>query len=134
MMSTEVSIHHGRLGVVEPWPVPDSGAVVCFEGVVRPDEQGRPITALDYDVYQPMTQRVLHRLADQAQRGFVLLGVKVEHSQGRVAAGDCSFRLHIASAHRKEALAAMDWFIDQMKKEAPIWKRPVYVGAMEVKT
>jgi molybdopterin synthase catalytic subunit len=50
----------------------------------------------------------------------------VEHSRGRVAAGECSFRLRVAASHRPEALRAVEEFIDRMKRDVPIWKTPVY--------
>lgn len=108
------------------WDAPAGiGALVCFEGVARPQEDGRSISALDYEAYEPMASRMLRQIADQMVSRHGLLGLCVEHSTGRVAAGERSFRLRIASRHRKEALAAMDEFIDRMKKDVPIWKSVV---------
>ena len=80
---------HIELGPLPPTPllhVPEAGAVVCFEGVVRPMEEGRPIAALEYEVYEPMTSRELASLADEVARRYELLALRVEHSTGRVAA------------------------------------------------
>ncbi len=107
----------------------EAGAVVCFEGVVRAHENGRPIEALDYEAYEPMATRELHRLADDATRTFGLLSVQVEHSRGRVPVGQCSFRLRIAAARRGAALQAMAAFIERLKQDVPIWKTPVYSTA-----
>jgi molybdopterin synthase catalytic subunit len=126
-MSIHVAIHDGPLNAAEPWAVQGAGAVLCFDGVVRPVEGDRPIAGLRYDTYDPMAEQELTRLADKAVEQFGLLGVTVEHSRGFVANFACSFRLRIASAHRKEALAAMEWFIDRMKQQVPIWKRPVAI-------
>jgi molybdopterin synthase catalytic subunit len=110
-------------------PAEGAGAVVCFEGVVRPEEDGRPIAALDYEVYQPMASDTLRQLGDEVLREFHLIAVSVEHSRGRVHAGQRSFRLRMAGAGRKETLAAMDKFIDHLKRDVPIWKTPVFVQA-----
>ena len=88
-------------------------------------EEGRSIVALDYEVYDPMAVRVLEGLARAMIERHGLIGVAVEHSRGRVAVGECSFRLQIAAPHRQEALAAMAEFIDRMKRDAPIWKNAV---------
>jgi molybdopterin synthase catalytic subunit len=104
----------------------DAGAVICFEGIVRPTEEGRLLLALDYEAYEPMASKTLGELAEAVMREHGLLAVAVEHSRGRVPVGQCSFRLLIASRHRKEGLAAMDRFIDRMKQDVPIWKKPVY--------
>lgn len=126
-MSIEVTIHNGPLEDAESWLVQGAGAVLCFEGLVRPLEANHPIAGLTYETYDPMAEQELKRLAEQAAEQFSLLAIKVEHSRGLVANFACSFRLRVASAHRKEALAAMDWFIDRMKQHVPIWKRPLTI-------
>ena len=46
-----------------------SGAVVEFAGVVRGEEDGVPITALDYEAYEAMApsemERIVHELSAQ---------------------------------------------------------------------
>jgi len=110
-----------------PWRIDGAGAILLFEGIVRPAEGGRAISALEYEVYSPMAEKQLERLAREMIAGHGLLAIHVEHSQGVVPAGDCSFRLRIASAHRREGIWAMEQFIDRMKQDVPIWKKPVYV-------
>lgn len=128
-MNFQVHIVVGPLGQAVAWAAPaGSGAVVCFEGIARPTEDGRPITALDYEAYQPMAQNMLDRIGREVMARYALLGLCVEHSVGRVAVGACSFRLRVAAPHRKEALAAMDQFIDRLKKDVPIWKMGVTEG------
>lgn len=102
------------------------GAAVVFEGIVRAEEAGRQIQALNYEIYEPMATRVLHDLARDIVTKHGLLKIEVEHSRGKVAVNECSFRLTVHAGHRKEALAAADEFIDRMKKDVPIWKTPVF--------
>lgn len=82
------------------------------------------IVGLEYQVYEPMTSRELHRLAEQYARRFGVLAVDVEHSFGFVGNGQCSFVLQVAAAHRREAIDFIDEFIDAMKRHVPIWKVP----------
>ncbi len=125
-MKLAVSVVEGPLAETAPaWAPPGAGAVVCFEGVARPTEHGEPIAALEYEAYEPMAGRELERLAREVMDEFGLLGVFVEHSRGRVAVGERSFRLRVAAPHRKEALAALDRFIDRLKQDVPIWKKAV---------
>lgn len=123
----QITISDGPLG---PCAMPreggSAGAVVQFEGVVRGREQARDIAGLNYQTYDPMAEQQLRRLADKAAGQFGLALVHVEHSRGFVPVGECSFRLIVASAHRKESLAAMDWFIDALKQDVPIWKQAVF--------
>ena len=107
------------------------GAAVCFEGIVRPDEAGRPIIALDYEIYEPMAGQTLAYLADEITIRFGLIAICVEHSRGRVPVGQCAFRLRVAATHRQEGLAAMAEFIDRLKQDVPIWKTPVFASPVE---
>ena len=131
-MPVQVHIVDGSLPEHRPACAGDgAGALLRFEGIVRPTEDGRAIRGLNYEAYQPMAGQELHRLAETAVAQFGVLGLTIEHSVGYVGAGECSFRLEVSARHRKEALAAMDWFIDSLKADVPIWKSPVFTEAEE---
>lgn len=118
----DITLVEGPLGPPTATAPEGAGAWVVFEGVVRPTESERALSALVYEAYEPMTTRELRRLAAETAEEHGLLSVDVEHSVGRVAAGEVSFRLSIGSKHRAEALAAMDQFILRMKQSTPLWK------------
>jgi len=103
----------------------DDGAVVVFEGIVRRLEEGRPISGLTYEVYSPMAENLLKELAQSLIRDFGVTTVVVEHSRGFVPVGQCSFRLVVSGCHRQEVFRASQWFIDRLKEDVPIWKKPV---------
>jgi molybdopterin synthase catalytic subunit len=102
---------------------PGAGAIIEFRGIVRPLEASEPIEALEYEVYQPMAQRELERIARAVAARHNLLGVRLWHSRGRVEAGACSLWVVIAAERRKAAIAAVDELVDELKREVPIWKR-----------
>ena len=124
-MMVEASIHAGPLQQPPPFPCGGAGAVVCFEGLVRPTENGRPIRGLCYEAYEPMARDLLMSIAEELVRRHDLVALCAEHSKGLVLVGECSFRLRIAGRHRQEALAAMGEFIDRLKRDVPIWKAAV---------
>ncbi|MGA2498330.1 MAG: molybdenum cofactor biosynthesis protein MoaE [Tepidisphaeraceae bacterium] len=124
-MVVEVGISEGPLAAGRPLACEGAGAILLFEGIVRPSEDGRLIAGLHYEAYEPMAQSVLTQLSQEIVRRHDLLALRVEHSRGHVPGGRCSFRLQIASRHRKEGIAAMDEFIDRLKQDVPIWKTPV---------
>lgn len=132
-MHEKVAITHGPLMPAVPLRSNGAGAVICFEGIVRGMEAGRPLEALDYEVYEPMTLRELIALSQDIVRRHKLLGIVVEHSEGRVRVGEISFRLQVAAKHRAEGLAAVNEFIDRLKQEVPLWKVPVFAEDMRVK-
>ncbi|GJQ29641.1 MAG: molybdopterin converting factor [Phycisphaerae bacterium] len=109
------------------------GAVLRFEGIVRRGERSeahggeeRDLLALDYQTYDPMAERELHSLAGKIADQHGLSSLVTLHSRGRVAVGEVSFVLIVESPHRAEALAAMSQFIDRLKQDVPIWKKPVW--------
>jgi molybdopterin synthase catalytic subunit len=109
------------------------GALVRFEGIVRRSEPKQQaggtqhnLTALEYQTYDPMAQRELLALAISVAEQHGLISLATLHSRGNVAVGEVSFVLIIESAHRAEALAAVSDFIDRLKRDVPIWKRPVW--------
>lgn len=108
------------------------GAELRFDGVVRREEPQAgascDIAALDYETYEPMTERLLHELATTIAREHGLAMLVALHSRGRVEVGRTSFVLRVRSAHRAEALAAVTAFIDRLKREVPIWKHPVWAS------
>ncbi len=131
-MSLSIDIVPGPLGrEVPPWSPDGAGAVLTFEGMVRPIEEDCRIDALDYDAYRPMAERMLESLGTELIGQHSLIAMHIEHSLGAVAPGECAFRLRIASAHRAEGLAALEDFITRMKQDVPIFKKPIWSSAEE---
>lgn len=128
-MRVSVEIIEGPLAPVKLQVSEGTGAFVVFEGVVRGEEDGKKLYALDYQVYEPMAAKQLEALAIDIVEQFGVLDVAVWHSRGIVKAGEVSFRLVIEGAHRHESLEAVGEFIERMKRDVPIWKRPVFADA-----
>lgn len=109
------------------------GALLRFEGIVRRGEPSeahggdeRELLALDYQTYDPMAEREIRALARQVTEEHRLSSLVTLHSRGRVAVGEVSFVLIVESPYRAEAIAAMSAFIDRLKQDVPIWKKPVW--------
>ena len=98
------------------------GATVEFLGIVRGQEDGRPIPWLDYEAYAPMAERVIAQAAAQATSRWSLHQTYVRHRVGRVAVGDAAVLIGVAAPHRAEAFEACQFLIDTIKRDAPIWK------------
>lgn len=126
-MSVHVEIVAGALSPMGEPPAGDGcGATLVFEGIVRGTEGDREIVALDYEAYEPMATNQLRSLGERLLGEHGLIALHCWHSTGRVGVREVSFRLAIVSRHRREGIDALDSFIDQMKRDVPIWKKPVY--------
>lgn len=125
-MSVRVALVEGPLPDASPTARDGrSGAIVLFEGIVRGLEEGAAISGLSYEAYEPMASRMLRELAESIVAEFGVHAIEVDHSRGVVPVGAASFRLLVRAAHRREALAATDAFIERMKRDVPLWKTPI---------
>jgi molybdopterin synthase catalytic subunit len=91
-------------------PKQNCGAVVSFLGITR----GKDVDS-----------EVLLRLAQQAIDDFSVTAVAMSHRTGSVGPEEPIVAIHVASPHRKEAFHACHWLIDELKKQAPLWKKEV---------
>lgn len=108
------------------------GAALLFWGVVRDHNDGRAVTGLEYEAYAPMAVGVLEEIAAEARERWPLGGIAVVHRVGKLAIGEASVGIAVASPHRAEAYEASRFVIEEVKRRVPIWKRESYAdGAGE---
>ncbi|HWB61597.1 MAG TPA: molybdenum cofactor biosynthesis protein MoaE [Chthoniobacteraceae bacterium] len=98
------------------------GALAVFSGIVRREEEGRAIRALEYQAYQPMAEREIERVAREILAEHSCVFVSVHHRVGLVPVGEAAVIVQAASRHRAAALAFVATFMDRLKQDVPIWK------------
>ena len=103
------------------------GAVVHFLGVVRREEEGRAILAIEYEAFQRMAEHQFNLLFDQVERRWPVESVRLVHRIGSVKVNEPSLWVEVVAPHRGEAFAACQWLIDEMKRTVPIWKRTAQI-------
>ena len=101
------------------------GAVVDFLGVVRGEEAGLAIIAIEYEAFEQMVTHQFNLLFDQMGKRWPIESVRLVHRIGVVEVNEPSLWVEVVAPHRGEAFAACQWLIDEMKRVVPIWKRPV---------
>ena len=101
------------------------GAGVSFLGITREYDDGKEIYRLEFDAWQEKLGSVLYGLAEEVIIKFGVKKVAMSHRTGSVKAGENIVSIHVASPHRKEAFRACEWLIDELKIQAPIWKKEV---------
>lgn len=98
------------------------GAWLEFRGVVRDKEDGRKISALEYETYPEMAVREIRRLLGEISSRHPCLAVKIIHRIGIIPVGETAIYAGIASSHRAEAIALLAEFMNRLKQDVPIWK------------
>jgi molybdopterin molybdotransferase len=111
------------------------GAWLEFRGVVRGEENGESIAALEYEAYPEMAEREIHRLLETLAAKHPCLGARVIHRVGIIPVGETAIYVGVAGRHRAEAIALLAEFMDRLKQDVPIWKRralPVETRSIEL--
>ncbi len=105
----------------------DDGAALLFWGVVRNQNDGRAVSHLEYHAYAGMAERMMHAIGEEVVARFGVGGVRIVHRVGKLAIGEASVGIAVASPHRAEAYEASRYVIEELKKRVPVWKREGYV-------
>jgi molybdopterin synthase catalytic subunit len=106
--------------------MPSDGAVASFVGVVRDNQDGRPVQYLEYEAHEGMAVTHLERLVVEARRRWNIGRALVRHRLGRLEIGEVSVAIAVAAPHRDEAITACRWLIDTLKTDVPIFKKEHY--------
>jgi molybdopterin synthase catalytic subunit len=104
------------------------GAVTTFIGLVREQNQGRRVSFLEYEAYEPLAVRALARILDEARESWPSARLGVHHRIGRLELGEASIIIVAASPHRGDAFAACRYTIERVKQIVPIWKHEHFEG------
>jgi len=122
----EIEIQLTNSPIAEKIPPPASGAEGAwleFRGVVRGEENGQPIAALEYEAYPKMAEREICRLLETVAVKHPCLAARVIHRVGIIPVGETAIYVGVAGRHRGEAIALLAEFMDHLKQDVPIWKR-----------
>ncbi len=103
-----------------------AGALTCFEGRVRDNNDGRSVTALDYEAYEPLCRLEMEKIFQETQNRFAVIDIKAAHRTGKLKVGELAVWVGVLSSHRNEAFTACRYVIDELKKRLPIWKKEHY--------
>lgn len=107
-----------------------AGGVVCFTGLVRDRDGGRPVSALEY-VAHPEAEAVLRSVAEAVAADLPVRALAAVHRVGLLQVGEVAVVVAAASPHRAEAFEAARRLIDDLKATVPIWKRQVFADGSQ---
>lgn len=101
----------------------DLGAIDLFLGTTRDHHQGRRVTRLEYEAYEPMALAALEAIERGACERFAIASCVIVHRLGVVPPAEASVAVVTAAAHRAPAFDATRWAMDELKRSVPIWKK-----------
>jgi len=100
-----------------------AGGIATFTGLVRDTHGGERVEALWLDHHERMTVQAIEEIAATARLRFNLTTLAIVHRVGRVGAGEPILFAAAAAPHRRAAFDAVDYVMDRLKTDAPLWKR-----------
>ena len=103
------------------------GAHDIFLGQVRADEiDGKSVVAIDYSAYEEMANQEFHKIREAAFEKFDLSCMHIYHSKGIVKAGEICLFVFTSSAHRKEAMDACRYLVEEIKVKVPVFGKEIF--------
>ena len=101
------------------------GGIASFLGCARDFSEGREVSEISFDAYEPMAVAEMQKLRKEAIERFGLIDARIVHRLGVVRAGDSIVFIATGAEHRAPALQACQWIIDELKERVPIWKKEI---------
>lgn len=125
--SANFRISFAPLSLEEVYQLADdraNGAIIIMSGMVRHQTDGKPVSYLEYQAYEPMAIAVFRQIAAQIREKWTdVQRIVIHHRVGRLQIGEISVLIAVGCPHRAEAFAACQYAIDTLKHNAPIWKK-----------
>jgi len=99
------------------------GGLTLFVGVVRNSADGRAVTEMEYEAYEPMAEKEMERIEADLSARFPGVRLVLRHRIGRLLVGEVAVVVAASAPHREEAFAACRAGIEEIKVRVPVWKR-----------
>jgi molybdopterin synthase catalytic subunit len=106
--------------------IKDAGCIVTFSGIVRGRSNNEKVLKLWVESKQDMCEQILKKIAEESKRKFGLIDVLIHHRIGMLDVSENIVQIVVCAAHRKEAFEGISEIIEQLKKQAPIWKKEIF--------
>ncbi|WP_276389266.1 molybdenum cofactor biosynthesis protein MoaE [Eudoraea chungangensis] len=105
------------------------GAHDIFLGQVRADKiEGKEVRAIEYTAYEEMANIKFHEIRETTFKKFDLSCMHIYHSLGVVKTGEICLFVFVSSAHRKVVFDALEYLVEEIKKEVPVFGKELFEG------
>jgi molybdopterin synthase catalytic subunit len=103
------------------------GAHSIFLGQVRADViDGKEVQAIEYTAYAEMAEKIFYEIRESAFDQFDMTCCHIYHSLGTVKAGEICLFVFTSSAHRKIAIEACNFLVEQIKEKVPVFGKEIF--------
>jgi len=104
------------------------GASIYFVGTVRDLNNNKKVVGMTYDSHDAMVVKSFKEIYQNSITKFKFdnQDVFIEHVKGHILLGEISILIAVACKHRDQAYELSRFFIEEIKKKTPIWKKEHY--------
>ncbi|KAF7306885.1 Molybdenum cofactor synthesis 2 [Mycena indigotica] len=111
-----------------------NGAIAVFIGLTRKDNlDGKIVARLEYQAYTKLAIKTMANVIQEvysatfpSDSSAPIAKFAVHHRLGVVPVGEASIVIAVSAPHRKEAFAACESVLEEVKAKCQIWKREFY--------
>ena len=124
-MKIEIEFTQQPIARPQKWAVPcepETGSLVEFYGIVRETEGADKIASLQYEAYASMAEKVMREKIALLEKKHPCQAIRIVHRLGLIPKGESAIYVGIQSRHRREGFLFLQEFMDEFKKDVPIWK------------
>ena len=109
------------------------GAHDIFLGQVRADViEEKEVIAIDYSCYEEMANQTFHEIREAAFKKYDLTCMHIYHSKGVVKTGGICLFVFTSSAHRKDAMDACRYLVEEIKVKVPVFGKELFLDNTHV--
>ena len=106
------------------------GAHQIFLGQVRADVvDDKSVMGIEYSAHEEMANEKFHEIREETFTKFDLTCMHIYHSTGLVKTGEICLFVFASSAHRKPCMEAVEYLVERIKKEVPIFGKEFFEDA-----
>ena len=117
-IAESISNHSSKTGI---------GAHNIFLGQVRADIiEEKEVVAIDYSCYEEMANQTFHEIREAAFEKYDLTCMHIYHSKGVVKTGEICLFVFTSSAHRKDAMDACRYLVEEIKAKVPVFGKELF--------
>ncbi len=99
------------------------GAIVFFLGIVKGFREGEAVDEMLVEAYREVAEAKLENIRRGALEKFGIMDAVIIHRIGRLKPMDNIVLVAASARSRIDAFKACSWVIDEVKVQAPIWKK-----------
>ena len=99
------------------------GACATFVGTMRDINEGDQVKGMTLEHYPGMTEKHLEKIVARAHEKWQLLDALLIHRVGDLLPNEPIVLVAVWSAHRKDAFEACRFIMEDLKSQAPFWKK-----------